>query len=430
MKTKKEAKLVLAFALVLFIAFALNSFIVSGLEAKFQVIAFSCSPSEVVVGSTFSCTATIKNTGDTDGSVTTATLSPEVGNNWIADSAVSSGTSVSAGQTTEVTFTGLSTSVAGVNGFSKIMLDLVEDNYVATKTVNVINVVVTATNSISSGTSGTSFVVTSEVTAGGSIDVTLTFTPTSGGCTTSEASAKTINDLSHGSKQSRTWNVVMGTSGNCVYSVAAAATGDGGVAAKTDTTSATITCSNCSSGGDSSSSSGGGSGGGGGGSSETSLGEISQTTSVEMSNNQKIKFNISNTEHSLTLVNVTDISATITIASEKQTFTLFVGDEKEVDLNADSINDISIKLKSINALTKRANFIISRLAGAELIVSETKTGAGVGEGSGEEGKDIQISEKTKRILIIAVLVLAGIAIISFVLYFILRRKRRKLWGEI
>lgn len=427
-KEKKERKIIALFFVIAF-AFVLNSFIVSAEIANFQVIAFSCSPSEVVVGSTFSCTATIKNTGGAQGSVTTATLSPEVGNAWFSDTAVSSGTVVPSGQTTEVTFTGLSTSVAGVNGFSKIMLDLVEDAYVATKTVNVVNVAVTATNSISSGNSGTSFVVTAEVTAGGNIDVTLTFTPTSGGCTTSEATSKTISDMTHGSKQSRTWNAVIGTSGNCVYSVSAAATGDGGVATKTDTTSSTIICSNCSTGSSSSSSSSGSGAGGAGGATDTSLGEINQATSVELSNNQKINFNISNTVHSLTLTNITDISATITVESEKQTFTLMVGDEKEIDLNNDKTNDISIKLKSINVLTKRANFIISKLAGAALIKPEEKAGEGLlpEEKSKEEG--VKISEETKKILIIAVSALVVIALVSFIIFFALRKKRQRLWGE-
>ena len=147
--------------------------------ASFQVTAFSCSPSESVINSVFSCTSTIRNVGDAAGSVSTATLYPD-SNNWLENSNYpqSSGTTVNPGETAEVTFTSLRAIKSGNNGFLKIMLDSVTDTYVAdnNKKVNVINVVVTVSNSASSAATGASVTSTAEVTAGGNIDVSLTFT--------------------------------------------------------------------------------------------------------------------------------------------------------------------------------------------------------------------------------------------------------------
>ena len=47
-----------------------------------EVTAFNCSPDEVTVTEDFSCTATIENSGDETGSLTTATLYPDSGN-WL-----------------------------------------------------------------------------------------------------------------------------------------------------------------------------------------------------------------------------------------------------------------------------------------------------------------------------------------------------------
>ena len=48
--------------------------------ANIEVTAFSCNPDEVKLGSQFTCTATIQNTGDASGTLNTATLYPDAGN--------------------------------------------------------------------------------------------------------------------------------------------------------------------------------------------------------------------------------------------------------------------------------------------------------------------------------------------------------------
>ena len=164
--------------------------------ASFQVTSFSCSPSESVINDVFSCTTQVKNVGDAAGSVSTATLYSDT-NNWLENSNYpqASGTSVNPDQSTSITFSGLRATKTGNNGFSKIMLDSVTDTYVAdqNKKVNVIDTVVTVSNSASSAAMGGSITATSEVTAGGNIDVSLTFTVSSGGCSIgSQTNPKTI----------------------------------------------------------------------------------------------------------------------------------------------------------------------------------------------------------------------------------------------
>src|SRR3989338_8694817 len=99
--------------------------------ADFAVTSFSCTPTESVINNVFSCTVDIKNNGDASGSVNTATLYPDA-NDWLENSNYpqASGTSVNAGQSTQVTFSGLRAVKSGNNGFSKIMLDSVTDTYV------------------------------------------------------------------------------------------------------------------------------------------------------------------------------------------------------------------------------------------------------------------------------------------------------------
>src|SRR3989338_9018953 len=102
-KMKKKIFLIIGILLVLTINMSFAMAV-----ASFAVTSFSCTPSEAVINNVFSCTAQIKNNGDASGSVSTATLYGD-SNNWLeqASYAQASGESVSPGQSTSVTFTGL-----------------------------------------------------------------------------------------------------------------------------------------------------------------------------------------------------------------------------------------------------------------------------------------------------------------------------------
>lgn len=385
MKTKKNN---VKIYLILFVILFLPSIHAA---ADFAVNSFSCTPSEVAINDVFSCAAQIKNNGDAAGSVSTATLYPD-SNDWLEDStyAQASGTSVDPGQTTEVTFTGLRAVKSGEYGFSKIMLDDVTDTYVADNNVkeNIINIIVSVSNSASSKAKNTAFDSTAEITAGGNIDAELTFTVTSGGCTIgSQTNPKTISGMSDGNIQSRSWSVTMGTSGDCKYKVTASATGTGGVATKEDSDSSTVSCTDCSTG--SSGSSGSSSGGGGSSSSSSSgssgsssggvgttvetIDELPSTYIVQLQENENIEFGFNDEKHYVSVVELTETSATIIVESEKQTFNLRIGETKNVNLIDEENEDqkyaeISIKLDSINTITNKARFTLKRLT--EKIVAD------------------------------------------------------------
>ncbi len=215
--------------------------------ANMAVTSFSCNPSEVVASNQFSCTATIQNNGDATGTLNTATLYAD-GNNWMENSnyAETVNTNINSGASTQVTFDGMKGKKSGNNGFSKIMMDDVTDTYPADNgvKVNVIDVLGTVTASASSAASGATLTVTGQATAGGNVDVTLTFSVDSGSCSIgSQQSSATASGMTNGQTTSHTWTVTQG--GNtCSYSIQAKATSKpSGTATKTDTTSGSITCS-------------------------------------------------------------------------------------------------------------------------------------------------------------------------------------------
>ncbi len=434
MKNKNILKQVLnrKISLIFLLVLILNlGFVLA--EAKFEVASFSCSPSELIQGSIFSCTAQIQNAGDAAATLSTAYLYPD-SNNWLESSVYtqSYGSSIAVGESVSITFTGLKATKAGVYGFSKTVFDNVEKtDYVSTTKVKVIDVVVTVNNSASSSAMNGSFTSTATVVAGGNINVILTFTVDSGGCSIgNEPSQKIITGMQSGNAQSRTWTVTQGSSGDCKFTISAAATGSG---TKIDTTPGSVSCTNCPTdpGSTSSSSSGGGSSGGGGAiGSVYILGELTGSEGREIAKNDKIKFNISNIEHKLTLKNLTESEARITIESAVQTFTILVGSEINVDLDADNNADINVWLKSINLLTKKASFVLTRVSGG--LASAGETGSGISgkavsessaerervENAGRGGGEKKSVSKffTYMFVISAIAFLAIIGIISYFRY--------------
>lgn len=421
---------------MLIIASALLSFDVLG-GANFEVTSFSCSPSEVVINSVFSCTAKILNSaGDgSSGSVGTATLYPDA-SNWLDNSNYpqASGELVADGKTIDITFTGLKAVKSGNNGFSKIMLDLVEDKYVVNqnKKVNVINVAVTVSNSASSAAMGSSVTSTAEITAGGNIDVSLTFVSNSGGCSIgSQTNPKSFTGLTDGSKQSWAWTVTQGTIGTCQYTLSASATSSGGYASKIDSTSSTITCTNCPTPPSGGAATSGGGGGGGSATKIYALGEMTSTQSVELAAKEAATFNISGTKHTLNVLNVTETTAKITIESNKQTFTLTVGDEINVDLNSDNLAEISVQLQTINIITKKAKFLIIPLLSGEKKAPTTGAAGGVAGGEEEKksGKKMSLPPLLAKDNLIYGLIIFFIIIAAISVTYLIKRKRDRRWGR-
>lgn len=229
-------------------------------DANWEVTTFSCSPEEVAVGNDFSCTAQIENTGDTTGTLSTATLYPDA-SNWLEESsyAITANAVLDSGESTEVTFTNLRASLSGENGFSKMMLDSITDTAgVEDVAVNAINVLVSLEESASSLLDGSDSEITATVIAGGSIDVDLSFSGDSGCAINNQDNTKTISGMDDGESTSRKWTVTVSSS-DCTYTITAAATGVNGIGSKSDSTSSTIDCTDCTEDSGSPSSSPGGS---------------------------------------------------------------------------------------------------------------------------------------------------------------------------
>ncbi|HLC31766.1 MAG TPA: hypothetical protein VJK51_03795 [Candidatus Nanoarchaeia archaeon] len=417
-----------AFLLALVLPFSLVTAV-----ANFQLTSFTCSPSEVVLNSAFSCSATIQNSGDASGTVNTATLYPD-SSNWLESSSYpqSYGQSVSAGNSFTVTFSGLRSTKTGVNGFSRIMLDSVTDTYVAdnNEEVNSISVAVSVSNAASSAAMGGTVVSTSDITAGGEIDVSLTFTSTSGGCSIgSQTNPKSITGMTDGSSQSRTFTITQGTTGNCVYSISAAATGSGGVASDTDSVSSTITCTNCPTSSSSSSSGGGSSGGagsGGGGIAKTYLvGALTSSRLLELLAGERAQFIVGGENHTLTLKSNTNSSAVIEVESEKQTLTLALLEEKQLDITADGISDISITLQSINPSTNKVGILLAPLVGGG-----SAAGGSNGEDDGGDGVKLApfLPELSRTGLYVLLGVVGVIVLVSGVVFFVSWKRRKQRWG--
>ena len=135
--------------------------------------------------------------------------------------------------------------------------------------------------------------------------------------------------------------------------------------------------------------------------------------------NYKVKFDIGSENHTLNVDSIDDDSINITISSEPQTKTLFIGDEVKFELDGDSLYDFSVKLNSISG------------GGAELLmktiseeipegevdeVDDSLSDDSIGEGIG----DVVDGAKKSWVWIIGVVVLL-VVVIGAVVYF---RKRQ------
>ncbi len=86
------------------------------------------------------------------------------------------------------------------------------------------------------------------------------------------------------------------------------------------------------------------------------LGEITTDVTQDIGNNENLAFSIGGISQTLSVSNIGDSSATLILTNKELTFSS--GDEKLIDLNGDGKNDLSIKIKSINTITKKVKILI------------------------------------------------------------------------
>lgn len=384
--------------------------------ASFQVTQLDCN--EVAVGDTFSCTATVQNTGDSSGTINTFTLIPNE-DNWLEQSSyVQSGGSFTAGESKEITFTGLKAVKGGPSqGFSEIRMDDVSDtsDYVTSVQLNIIDVSVSITNSDTNVARGSSFITTVEITAVGNINSNTTFSIDSGGCTIEDQEASVTDDsMTHGGKLSNTWNVTMG-SGNCKFTITTLAEGSG---IKVDSTEATISCSDCPTGEGTSSSS---SGGGGGALTLISLGMLTEPVTYDLGKSEKLLFILAGKNHSVRVSSLGETEAEFIIESETQKIKLAVGDTKNVDITGDGKDDISIKLDSINILTKKARITLTPLTAGGTTQPQKPA---EGETGGREGVEAgNVISEEKEIGKAVWFLLRIMVIIAIIVVLVISRRR-------
>lgn len=408
-------------------AFVLAILLLPGVlaAASFQVMQVAC-PSGAKVGSSFSCSVTIRNGGDSPGTIGTVTLNPN-SNNWLEQSAyvkTVNSQNVSVGDTVEVTFPGMKATKGGEGRFSEVRIDEASDSSstVTGYSMNIIDVSVLVSKTASSGGMNSNFTTTAEVIASGEVLVTLTLGVDSGGCSLGDYESQKTLDMSHNSRQSHTWTVRMGTSGNCKYTITALATEKGTVALVTDNMQTTVSCTDCPVDSGSSSSGGGGSGGGGGGGGTSTAKELVGSATHMLGTGERVAFLLGGENHSVTLSSIAPTSVTVIVRSEPQTITINLGQEKLVDVNGDGKNDLSIKLQNINILSKKATLILTSLVvlqeksdarEKEVSEPEKKSGTGADNAAGGSGTGTSgtFESMKKGIgMIILILVIAGLFI--------------------
>ncbi len=127
----------------------------------------------------------------------------------------------------------------------------------------------------------------------------------------------------------------------------------------------------------------------------------------------KVTFSIDGTtEHKITWTKVESNSVTLTIESTPQEVTLNVGENKEVDVTGDGVNDINVKLVQIDG--SNADVLVTKLVGAQ----ETPTGGETTPTEGETTPSGITGTSNTTWIIIAIIVI----IIIIIGYFFMRKK--------
>ncbi len=89
------------------------------------------------------------------------------------------------------------------------------------------------------------------------------------------------------------------------------------------------------------------------------LGTLDSEKSAEVIDNDVIKFTLSGTKYTILLQSSSQTQATLAISSLSNPVTINVGKTQTIDLNSDGNSDISIKVKSINIISKKVKLVLT-----------------------------------------------------------------------
>ena len=414
---------------IIFILFFVSLFYLSHVDAALQVTAFSCNDQtgNVVVDNlaSLSCQATINNPDQATATLNSVVLYPD--GNWLeSTSYAGSGfdTSISAGASTVASFTGLTPNVAGARAFDNINLDGAIDTFVADTNVNIIDIkTLSLSSSISSGNQNDEFSLQASVTAGGNLDsANVEISLSNCNLKSGESSSVSLGALNHNNQGSQTWNILMGNN-HCGYTVTAS--GATGSITTSDSTTGTVTNNNpvtTTTAGSSGGSGGGGGGGEGGGTASeetTDKGfdieffkeEVKEiTTKVLEGQSLSLSFDGA-TKHTITVDEVTEDSAKITVSSNPVTLTLKIGETGYIDFNEDGIRDMSITL--IDILGKSVNIKIEKLEGAKILAEAETIARGKTTSTTVPSQEEGSSNVYIYIFVILLIILISVVVIFF-----------------
>jgi len=145
--------------------------------------------------------------------------------------------------------------------------------------------------------------------------------------------------------------------------------------------------------------------------------QFAESFTKEVSVKQRLKINIGTQEHHVGLTGITATTATIEIASDPQTATLSIGDERKFEVTDDDYYDIFVKLNSIT--NSKANITIKSIN--ELITEQSITKEDTKE---QESTAIKTKETTTpKVYLWTTGIIAAIVIIVLIILYPKKKKR-------
>ena len=173
--------------------------------------------------------------------------------------------------------------------------------------------------------------------------------------------------------------------------------------------------------------------GGGGGTSGTAVQVDIDLTTAESATVSGYKgntksFTFGGASHTITVTDVSETSATITIESSPVVVSLNIGETKQVDINNDGTPDLELTLNKISQ--SKADITMKKLAeGASKVVEEEKAAEAAaeeempGEGEVTEEEETPVVEESKGLSTgVIATIIAVIVIIGIVAYVLIRRR--------
>ncbi len=151
----------------------------------------------------------------------------------------------------------------------------------------------------------------------------------------------------------------------------------------------------------------------------------------ELSKKQRVKIKINNEDHYVGVIEVTSDTAIINVSSTPQQAILSIGDEKKFDVTDDGYYNIYVKLNSVE--NSKANLTIKKIYEKIPEITENQTAEKSSETSSTETAESETTGETKssllrKILKWSVIIIPLIAIIGGVVYYLLKKKRFKIYG--